>query len=746
MGSEKAVIRRSERLSSDRLAGDNRPDPKWSREFFRSLLAPDPPAVDSEAQASSVEVSHYAWILRREWWKIALFVTAMTCVTYVVSSRITPIYESTATIDIDRQSPYGVVGQESNRSVTNDTEQFLATQIKLVRSDAVVQPVAEKYNLLELEGQRPPGSGSMGSEKEPVTLNNLKINRPINTFLLQISYQSPNRQLASDVANAVALSYLAHSYKIRFRSAASLTAFMEKQTEDLRAKMERSGAELRKYERELNLISPEEKTNIVANRLLQLNTELTSAQADRVRKEATDQSVARGPAQAVQASTLGEPLRRLTERINEVQEKFSELRSHYDTEHPDYKKMQAQLAELQRLHEETRQQIIERAHIGYEEALSRETILKKSVQEAKSEFDGLNSHSFEYQALKREADGDKTLYDELLRKIREAGVNANFQNNSIRIANEARPSREAIFPRIRVNMMLALLFSLLLAIAAAIIRDSLDHTIRSPEIVVRTLKTHVLGSLPVVKSWQGRVGIGDRKATSALATLDGTIGSGSNGYNEAIRTVRNSILLSQFDQRLRSLLLTSATPGEGKSTTSSHLAVAHALQGQRTLIIDGDLRRPRLHRRFGISGASGLSNVLLREISWRDALAKVEGLPTLDVIPAGPPLPRSADLIGAGLGQIIEEALADYDLVIVDGPPMLGFAEPLQMAAIVDGVVVVAHAGQTSRKSVATVLNTLTRLRVHVIGVVLNQVHHQMSESYDYYKRYGKYYDAKVEV
>jgi capsular exopolysaccharide synthesis family protein len=686
------------------------------------------------------------WILRREWWKMALFVAAMTAAAFVISSRITRIYESTSTIDIDRQTPPGVVGQDAARSLTNDTEQFLATQIKLIQSDAVVRPVAQTYNLLELEHQRTSGPSSAESEMEPVALNDLKVTRPINTFLLQISYRSPNRQLAADVANAVAQSYLAHSYDIRFRSASNLTTFMEKQTEELRAKMERSSGALADFERQLNIVSPEEKTNIVVNRLLQLNTELISAEGDRVRKEATDQSVSGVSLQSVQASQLGEPLRKLTERINEVQEKFSEVRSHFGTAHPDYKKIGAQLAELQRLYEETRQQIVERAHLGYQEALNRETILQSSVKEAKAEFDSLNAHSFQYQNLKRDAEGDKTLYLELVRKIREAGINANFQNNSIRIANEARPAREAVFPRTRVNVLLAFLFSTLLAVGAAIIKDGLDNTIRDPDKVARMMNTQVLGSLPLVKGWKERMTPLASPSEGSLMALNTVIGSSSSSYNEAIRTVRNSILLSEHDPRLRSLLITSAAPGEGKSTMSSHLAATHALQGLRTLLIDGDLRRPRIHRQFGISAVSGLSNVLLQEMSWRQALVNVEGLPDLDVLPAGPPLRRAADLIGRSLAEIVEEAVQDYDLVIVDGPPILGFAEPLQMATIVDGVVVVVHAGETSRKAVATVMSTLVRLRVQVTGLVLNRVRREMSESYDYYKRYGKYYDAGAEA
>lgn len=710
-------------------------------------VSPDLQKINLDPEAATIPFSHYVWVLRRSWWKIALFVGTITLGSLVVSSRITPIYEATATVDIDRQTPSGVVGQDANRSVTNDTEQFLATQIKLVQSDAVVRPVAQKYNLLELEEQRENGAQSAESDKEPVTLNRLKVNRPINTFLLQITYQSSDRQLAADVANAVAHSYLAHSYNIRFRSASSLANFMEKETEEIRAKMERSGSALIKFERELNVINPEEKTNIVTARLMQLNTEMINAQSERVRKEAAVQLVQGASPQSVQASPLGEPLKELVVSIHETQKKFSEVRAQYGTAHPAYRKVEAQLNELQKLYDETRRDIVERARLGYEEALNRETMLKNSVQEAKEEFDRLNARSFEYQALKREADGDRALYEELARKIREASINANFQNNSIRIANEARPAHDPVFPRVPINIMLAFLFSSVIAMAAAILADAFDSTVRDPEAVVRSLRTEVLGSLPLVKSWRRQVGASDAEAQAgALVAITGAVGPLSSNYSEAIRTVRNSILLSQPEPRLRSLLITSAAPGEGKSTLSSHLAATHALHGLRTLLIDADLRRPRIHRRFGISGSAGLSSVLMRELTWRQALSQIDGLPSLDVLPAGPPLPGGADLIGRNLSEILEEAAHDYDLVIVDGPPMLGFAEPLQMATIVDGVVVVAHAGQTDRKAVASVLNTLTRMRAHVSGVVLNQVRHEMSQSYKYYKSYGKYYDAKAEA
>jgi capsular exopolysaccharide synthesis family protein len=207
-----------------------------------------------------------------------------------------------------------------------------------------------------------------------------------------------------------------------------------------------------------------------------------------------------------------------------------------------------------------------------------------------------------------------------------------------------------------------------------------------------------------------------------------------------VRTLRNSILLGSFDRQYRSLLVTSAAPGEGKTTTAANLAAAHAEQGKRTLLIDGDLRRPSVHRNFNLPSAVGLSNALLGEIPWRAAVIEAKGNPGLHILPAGPPSRRASDLIGRGLVELLAEASAEFDLVMLDAPPLLGFAEPLQMATAVDGVIVVARAGQTSRKAVATVLATLNRLRAHVVGVVLNEVHKELSDSYYYYGYYRSYY------
>src|SRR5229473_2193293 len=402
------------------------------------------PVIDAEFEREPVHIplAHYLWILRRHGWKIAGFVAATMIVTLIVSLRLTPIYESTSTVDIDRQMPTGVLGKEAVEAVSNDADQFLATQVKLIESDSVLRPVVDKFRLREVEKdalEEAPDKSALSLEA-PIVLKQLRVARPPNTYILQISYRSPNRQLAADVANSIAQSYLAHTYRIRYKATQGLGEFMERQLEELRAKMEKSSAALLQFERELNVINPEEKTSILSSRLLQLNTEFTNAQADRVRKESAYNSVKDGTLAAAQVSTQGEALKKLTEALDEAQQRFAEAKTHYGLNHPEYKKAESRVNEIQAQIENT-----------------------------------------------------------------QASINASFQNSSIRVADEARPGLKPVFPRIWLNVLLAFLFATFLGVGGAVLSDVLDNTVRDPDQVMRLMNTDVVGSLPAVKDWRRRL-------------------------------------------------------------------------------------------------------------------------------------------------------------------------------------------------------------------------------------------------
>ncbi|HWF06956.1 MAG TPA: polysaccharide biosynthesis tyrosine autokinase [Bryobacteraceae bacterium] len=686
---------------------------------------------EGESSEAQTPLSHYLWILRRRKWPLLIFVVFAVAATIIVSSRLTPYYESTATLDVDRMVPTAVIGQESaTRAVSaNDSDTFLATQMKLIQSDSVLRPVAEQLKI-PLPKARPDAT---------VTLPYLSIARPTKTYLLTISYRNPDPAFAARVANAIADSFIRHSRTIRYKSAIDTSNFMAKQLEDLQAKMERSSAALAQYQKVLNVVSPDEKTNIQSARLLQLNTEYTNAQAERVKKEVAASSAASGSIEAIEASDQGEQLRKLSDKIDEANQKFAEVKTHYGANNVEYKRSANTLSELQRQFDALKANITQRIDVEYREAANREATLLKTRDEAKAELDGLDGKAIEYANLKRDADADRKLYEDLNRRIQEAEINAGFQDSSIRLADPGRPAARPVFPRIRTNGLIAFFASALLGIIVVFISDSMDHTLRDPEQIARQLQTEVLGSLPVVKAWRGHLP-GKGADTPQPRELFGLSKGLASSYEEAIRTLRDSILLPNADRRPRTLLMTSATPREGKSTTAVHLAVVHSQQKRKTLLIDADLRRPSIYQYLGVSNDRGLSNVVNGDVEWHDALQTSEALPYLTVLPAGPASRRAADGLGTTLKELFATAMKEYDLIICDAPPLLGFAESLQIAKLVDGVVVVALAGQTERNAVSSVLTNLRRLNANVMGLALNEVRADMSERYYYYGYYGKYY------
>src|ERR1035437_1537202 len=588
--------------------------------------------------------------------------------------------------------------------------------------------------------------------RAPVVLQRLKVTRPPNTYLMLISYRSSDPAISADVANAIANSYLAHTYDIRIRPSVSFPTFLASQIDELKAKMEKSVLALAQFEKDLDVINPEEKTNILSARLLQLNTEYTTAQGERVSKEAAWNSMKSGSLEAAQVSSQGAELAKLNETLNQAHQRFALVKSTYGSTHPEYRKAASEVAEVERQYESTRKNIADRIQVEYREALNREQMLQKTVAETKAEWDRINSKSFEYQQLKREADADKTLYDELIRKIREADINAGFQNNNIRIADLARPPLYPVSPRIRLNILLAFLFSTLLAVGVALLQDTLDTTLRDPKEASRFLGTDVIATMPIDRL-AAQLPRAVASVTAAAIVPKPPQGGKGKGYyrstsdfEEAVRTIRNTILLSDFEGRLRSIVLTSAAPSEGKTTIAAHLAIANADRGKKTLIVDGDLRRPSLHTKFGLTPREGLSNILTGELPWQDVVVPIAGRPNLSFLPAGLGSHRAADLIGPRLATLLDEFAKEFDLVFFASPPLLGFAGCLQMAPAADGFLIISRAGETRRRAVAEVISVLNRLHANIIGIVLNQVsQNTSSDGYSYYGyyRYGHYQTPK---
>ncbi len=670
------------------------PQPSELAERRQWVVRPQAPAPE----AAPVDFSHYLWVIWHQAWKIALFVLAATALSYFISKRIAPVYESTASIDIDRRNPSGVVGQAANQAAPSDSEQFIATQVRLIQSASVLQPVADKYRL------------------DP-SLPGLKVVHVPGTYIVLITYRASTPQNAAAIANAVAGSYIRHNYDMRVNATNELSKFMSSQIAELRAKKDQSGAAVAEYSRELNFVAPDEKTNVLTSRLLQTNTEYMNAQNERVRREAAFNAVRAGSLEAAQTSNQGENTRKLATQLEEAQQKFAEVAAVYGKKHPEYIKAQMNVDAIRQALANSNTNTLKRVNSEYQEALGREQMLRRSADQLKAEVDALSNKTTQYLSKQREADSDRRLYEELMQRIKESSVNAGFDGNAVRLADPAQPAEAPVSPNVRNNVIVALLLSLFFSIGAAIITDSMDHTVRDPDSLAQIPGAEMIGMLPLVRDWK----------------------TGSADFDEALRSLRNSVLLSGTGDRPHSLLFTSAAPDEGKTTTAVHMAMIHAAQGKRTLLVDADLRRPGTQQMLGYRSTTGLSDVIANGLPWRSVLVPVDAHPGLDVLPAGAPSPTVAALVERVIPTILREARGEYDMVIVDAPPMLGFSEPLQIAAVIDRVVIIARLGRTNRKSVEVMLKTLERLRARVSGIALNGATPDLSNRYLYHGTYSAY-------
>jgi len=696
-------------------------------------------------EGERMALPQYFASLRRHWLRIVVLCIASVLAAYIISKRITPVYESTASLEIDRQNPAGLIGHDAAPSFINDSDQYIDTQIRIIQQDSVLRPVAEQFGLI---------SQAQDDALAPVHLKHLRVVRPPNTYLLQISYRSGDPVLAADVANAIAQSYLQYTFRSRLADSKGHTEFMEHQLDELRATMEKSSAAVTAFERELGVVDADEKTNILSARLMQLNTEYTNAQADRIKKEAEFTGLKEGSVSAAEASDQGDGLKRLNDQLHEAEQKFSDVKQHFGPRHPEYLRQAALISELRSQIQNTVESVTNRARVTFQDASNRENILRQELSDAKNAYDKLNAQSFQYQTLKMEAQDNRKLYDDLEQRIKEAGINANFENSSTHISDQARPPERPLYPKIPLNLSLAFGFSLMFGIAGAILYDVVNDKVKGATEIPENFGVEVLGMIPAVReparlllkrapsprSIGGGIQTTDTcvarpQETEASLTLPGYHG---NHYEEAIRRLWSSFKLSNATANFHSLMITSAMPGEGKTTVSIQLALANARHDLKTLLIDADLRRPSTHRTLGLSMAPGLADVLGSTADWKTFVRPSALNPNLHVLTAGAARDGSLERLGRALPEIVSLAEREFDLIIVDSPPLLAFAEPLHMATAVDGVMVIACADKTSRTALYSVLRTLQRLRSNVVGITLNRMTGGEHTGYYSYRQYAQ--------
>jgi len=452
-------------------------------------------------------------------------------------------------------------------------------------------------------------------------------------------------------------------------------------------------------------------------------------------------------------------LQELTLRLSDLEAQRAQLAATFSPDYPRVKQLQNEIDEAQQTLDSERARGAAHIEDDYFAAVRREVLLQAAFASAQRDANAIAERSVQYNILKREVDTNRQLYEGLLDRLKQAGIASGLKESNIRIVDVAVPPKKPAVPRTALNLSLGLLVGLGLGIGAAFLQEHFDNSLKTTEDVERVMQLPALALIPSVESLNGHRGSADRASDDVHAAAAGSLLRGSNGrllpahwYRiddlapqhsalvEAFRSLRTSVLLSAAGQPPRSLLVSSAQPGEGKTTVSANLAISLAQLGQRVLLIDGDLRRPSVHRAFRIQDSLGVVSYLTGQQDWRAAVEKMP-LAGLDLLVCGPVPPNPAELLSSGRMQtLVQEALEEYKFVVLDSPPLLNVSDSRILATLVEGVVLVVKGGETPRELAQRAHAYISDVGARVIGAVLNNIDLHRDE-YSYYQAYS--YDAR---
>jgi capsular exopolysaccharide synthesis family protein len=698
----------------------------------------------------------YLLILRKHQWLILSFMLAVVTIVAIATFRMQPVYVATARVEIDRENanilPFP--GTDSYDYMM-DLENYIETQSKILTSETLALQTIRNNNLsARPEFSSPNGpseaiaSGSLANQKRPPELaeflGSLSVKRVPSSRLMDVSFESTDPQLAARIVNAHIASYIEQNFRSKYEATTQASTWLADQLGELKIRVQKSEDARIAYERQNQIWTLDDKQNITTQRLSDVNKQLTDAQSERMKKESLYQFAKSGNLDAVPEVQGNSALADLMRKHGDAASQYADQLSQYGPNFPKVLRLQAQLKEFDQTIEKEKQKILAILESDYHEAQQRETLLTKALDQQKSETNQMAGKLVEYNILKREAEANKALYEGLMTKLKETAISAGLRSSNIRVVDPAMIPSTPARPAKTRNVALAFLVGLVGGIGLALMREYLDNTVKTPD-DVETLSR--LPSLAVVPQFTGSNGSGKR--TGLLQ------GFSSNGHDkrielvaqhlpksqmsEAFRALRTSILLSQADHPPQVILVTSALPREGKTTAAANLAVTLAQLGDRTVLVDADLRKPGVGRLLNLAGGkyAGLSSYLAGVSSLDLVSVPHPAIPNLVAIPTGPLPPNPADLLSSHkLADAIAELRTKFKFIVIDSPPVMAATDAVILSVQADGVLLVVRSGETPKEAFTRTRDLLNSVKCRILGVVLNAVD---SSAPDYYYSYRYY-------
>jgi capsular exopolysaccharide synthesis family protein len=568
-------------------------------------------------------------------------------------------------------------------------------------------------------------------------LAGLSITPVRNSRIVVLQFRSPDRWFATAAVNAHAAEYIAQSLEFRAAATQQMDKWLTASLEEQRQAVAESEARLQQYRETHGTVPVSERDNIVVQKLAALNQSLVEARLERVNREVdykmlSELEATGQPLDAFPAVMQNDNVKRIKGEMVARQAEVDRLVSLGAGE--ALPQMQAARRQLQTVKDSLQAEvtrIVTAVRTAYETARAREQELQRGLAAQQGETLGLSKRMIDYAALEREANSNRQLYESLLARAKETGAASDYQGTNIQIIDRAEIPTGAVLPRTERDLIVAALGGCLLALGLAFGFEYFDSRIKSPEEIKAHLGVPFLGLVPAVASTA-------ENGEAPLLAADVPV-----AFSEAIRAIRTAVLFSSTDEHAHSVVITSTGPSEGKTVISSSLAITLAQAGQRTLVVDADMRRPRMHEALGRPQEPGLSNVLVGDVTVTDAV-RTTSVPNLSVLAAGHIPPNPAELLGSKkYGDLLAELKKRFDWIIIDAPPVMPVTDASVVANTAGGVLFVVGCEMTPRQTAATAVEQLRGAKARFIGAVLNRANIRRHAYYyaPYYrKEYAKYY------
>jgi succinoglycan biosynthesis transport protein ExoP len=731
------------------------------------FIKPIGSALYNVLPAEDSTLREYFRVLIKRKWLVLSCVAGIFAVVAIASLRQTPVYEAASQIVVNKADSNLITFKDSMPVVDYYDQSDLDTEVRILQSDLLALQVIRQLNL-----DKRPEFGGRPDEKQPNLVasplqtdsnrasallgafrSHLRVALIPNTRIIEIHYSSPDPQLAATAVNTLASTYVEQNFKTKFESTMQASDWLSKQLVDLQMKVETSQEKLVRYQREHEILGTDDKQNITTEKLDELNKEMTQAESDRMQKEAVYRQTQSSDPEVVAAAISADPVgggggssSRLLDKLREQQAtigiQVAELSSQFGPSYPKVVQLNNQLKEIDRQLQSETNKAVDHLRGEYQAALQRENMLRESFEKQKQEANKLNESAIEYQLLKRDVESNRTLYEGLLEKLKEAGVTAGLRSNNFRIINAARVPTAPSEPNIPRNLTFALVLGIISGVGLAFLLENMDNTVRTPEQAQAISALPSLGMIPLGSKANSRGLTGARLAlaSSKEAVELVTQVRPQSQMAESYRALRTSLLLSNLGAPPKVIMVTSARPQEGKTTTSINTAIVLAQKGVRVLLIDADLRRPSVHKTLGMGPRSGLSNVLTGSATLEQTITTSPVLPTLFILPAGSPPPNPAELLASSIMRdLIMDLREQYDHIVIDTPPTLSVTDAVVLSPRADSTILVIRSGQTTKQALRRARDILMQVNAHVAGVLLNAVDLTSPDYYYYYEYQGKY-------